>query len=62
MGRYLREWGATVVMLEETMLETCDVQVWNALSRGHLEGYVALEPIGRSGGEVLLGTSPSLPR
>ena len=41
MGHYLMAWGAAVVMLQETMLETCDVQVWNVLGRDHLESYVA---------------------
>ena len=49
VGRYLREWGVTVVLLQETMLETCDSQVWNVVGRGHLEGYIALEAVGRSG-------------
>ena len=35
------------------MLEMCDAQVWNVLGRSHLEGYVALKAVGRSGGVVV---------
>ena len=38
------------MLLQETMLEMCDSQVWNVVGRGHLEGYIALEAVGRSGG------------
>ena len=53
MGHYIKEWSTAVVMLQETMLETCDAQVWNVLGCSHLEGYVALEAVGRSGGVVV---------
>ena len=53
MGYYLKEVGEAVVMLQETMLEMCDAQVWNVLGCGHLEGYVALKAINKSGGVVI---------
>ena len=41
------------MMLQETMLEMCDAQVWNVLGCSHLEGYVALEVVGKSNGVVI---------
>ena len=42
-----------VVTLQEITLETCDAHAWNVLGRDHVEGYVALEAVDRSGGVVV---------
>lgn len=53
VGRYLREWGASVVCLQETMLATCEDRIWKSVGRGQLDGYVAINAIGRSGGVII---------
>ena len=50
MGRYLREWGAEVVCLQETMIEQDDSRLWRALGRGEGGSNVTLEAAGRSEG------------
>ena len=53
VGRYLREWGAEVVCLQETMLLQVDQQTWTALGLGGVEAHVAIAASGRSGGILL---------
>ena len=53
MGRYLRDWGAEVVCLQETMMENVDGRLWRALGWGEGGAHVVLEAAGRSGGIAL---------
>ena len=53
MAKYLREWGATVVCLQETWMETCEPQDWRMVGGDFLEGYHAVKATGRSGGVVI---------
>ena len=52
-GRYLQEWGAEVVCLQETMLLQVTQQTWTALGLGSVEAHVAIDASGRSGGIIL---------
>ena len=49
MGRYLLEWGAMVVSLQETIWECCEVQDWNAIGGGFLDGFITVKAVGGSG-------------
>ena len=42
-----------MVCLQETMLESCEPQVWRVVGRDLLEGYHAVNATGRSGGIVI---------
>ena len=53
MAKYLREWGATVVFLQETWLEKCEPQDWRVIGGDFLEGYRAVKATGRSGGVLI---------
>ena len=53
MGRYLREWGAEVVFLQETLMEHDDSRLWRALGWGEGGAHMVLEAVGRSGGDRL---------
>ena len=53
LGRYLREWGATMVCLQETMWEWCEVRDCNGVRRGFLDGFLAVNAIGHYGGVVV---------
>ncbi|XP_078445744.1 uncharacterized protein LOC144714826 [Wolffia australiana] len=53
VGKYLREWGATVVCLQETMLEDCGVGDWCGIGGSLLEGFIVVNVNGRSGGVVI---------
>ena len=56
MGRYLQEWGAEVVCLQETMMEQDDIRLWRMLGRGEGGSHVTLEATGQSGGIVVAWT------
>ena len=53
MGRYLREWGADVICLQETMLTHPEQQIWTSLGWGSGESQVFIAASGRSGGIIL---------
>ena len=53
VGRYLREWGAEIILLQETMLTQVDQQIWTSLGWGSGEAHVAIAASGRSGGIIL---------
>ena len=53
VGRYLREWGAELIRLQETMLVQLDQQTWTTLGWGSGAAHVAIEASGRSGGILL---------
>ena len=48
MGRHLREWGAEIILLQETMLTQVDQQTWTSLGWGSGEAHVAIAASGRS--------------
>ena len=47
VAKYLREWGATVVCLQETWLEKCETLDWRVVGGDLLEGYHAMKAMGR---------------
>ena len=53
VGRYLREWGAEVVCLQETLMEEDDNRLWRALGWGEEGAHVVIEAVGRSGAIAL---------
>ena len=53
MGRYLREWGAEVLCLQETLMEQDDSRLWHALGWGEGGAHMVIEAAGRSGGIAL---------
>ena len=53
MAKYMREWGATVVCLQETWLEKCEPHDWRVVGGDFLEGYHAVKATGRSGGVLI---------
>ena len=53
VGQYLREWGAEIILLQETMLTQVDQQIWTSLGWGSGEAHVAIAASGRSGGIIL---------
>ena len=59
VAKYLREWGATVVGLQETWLEKCEPHDWRMVGRDILEGYHAVNATGRSG-RVLIAWNEGL--
>ena len=50
VGRYLREWGAELICLQETMLAQLEQRTWTTLGWGSGAAHVAIEASGRSGG------------
>ena len=59
VGRYLREWGADIICLQETMLTNTDQRIWSDLGWGGNETHVSIDASGRSGG-ILLAWKTSL--
>ena len=53
VGRYLREWGAELICLQETMLAQLEQRTWTTLGWGSRAAHVAIEASGRSGGILL---------
>ena len=53
VGRHLREWGAEVVCLQETMMAQFEQRFWTALGWGSGNAHVAIATSGRSGGILL---------
>ena len=53
VGRYLREWGAELICLQETMLAQLEQRTWTTLGWGSGAAHVAIEASGRSGGILL---------
>ena len=53
VGRHLREWGAEVICLQETMLAHYEQRFWNAMGFGCDSAHVAIAASGRSGGILL---------
>ena len=53
VGRYLREWGAEIICLQETMLAQLEQRTWTSLGWGSGAAHVAIEASGRSGGILL---------
>ena len=53
VGRYLREWGADVTCLQETMLTNPEQRIWTSLGWGSGESQVSIVASGRSGGMKL---------
>ena len=54
MGRYLNEWGADVICLQETMLASMEHCSWADLGWGGEATQVCIEANGRSGGVLLV--------
>ena len=50
VGRYLKEWGAEVICLQETMLTSTDHRTWSDLGWGGEATQVCIEANGQSGG------------
>ena len=59
VGRYLREWGADIICLQETMLESTKQGTWSDLGWGENETHICIHATGRSGG-ILLAWKASL--
>ena len=59
MGRYLKEWGADIICLQETMLANTEQRTWSDLGWGGNETHVSIEASGHSGG-ILLAWKTSL--
>ena len=53
VGRYLREWGAEIICLQETMLAQLEQRTWTTFGWGSGVTHVAIEASGRSGGILL---------
>ena len=53
VGRYLRDWGADVICLQETMLTHLEQRIWTSLGWGSGESQVSIAASGRSGGIIL---------
>ena len=53
VGRHLREWGAEVVCLQETMMAHYEQLFWTALGVGCGNAHVAIAASGRSSGILL---------
>ena len=49
VGRHLQEWGAEIILLQETMLTQVNQQTWTSLGWGSGEAHVAIAASGRSG-------------
>ena len=58
VGRYLKEWGADIICLQETMLASTDHHTWSDLGWGGEATHVCIEANGRSG-DVLLAWKAS---
>ena len=53
VGKYLWEWGAMVIFLQETMWDRCRARDWNGVGRGFLDRFSTINAVGRSGGMVV---------
>ena len=53
VGRYLREWRADFICLQETMLTHTEQRTWTLLGWGSGESQVSIAASGRSGGIIL---------
>ena len=53
VGRYLRQWGAEIICLEETMISQVEPRTWTSLGWGSATAYVDIPASGRSGGILL---------
>ena len=53
VGRYLREWGAELICLQETMLAQLKQPTWTTLGWGSGAAHVAIKASRRSGGILL---------
>ena len=53
VGRYLREWGADIICLQETMTCQTDQQFWMVLGWGTPGAATSINASGRSGGLLL---------
>ena len=53
MGRYLKEWGADVICLQETMLASIEHYIWSYLGWGGEAIQVCIDANGRLGGVLL---------
>ena len=53
VGRYLREWGAEIICLQETMRAQLEQRTWTTLGWESGVAHVTIEASGRSGGILL---------
>ena len=53
VGRYLREWGADIICLQETMSSQVDQHFWMVLGWGTSGAATCIDASGRSGGLLL---------
>ena len=53
VGRYLWEWGAEIICLQETMLAQLEQRTWTTFGWGSWSAHVAMDAYGRSGGILL---------
>ena len=42
VGRYLKEWGADIIYLQETMLESTEHRTWSELGWGENETHICI--------------------
>ena len=45
--------GSMVASIQETMLERCDARIWSWVRCGSLEGHLAVNALGCSGGLLM---------
>ena len=53
VGRYLKDWGADIICLQETLLTCTDHRIWSDLGWGGETSQVRIGATGRSGGVML---------
>ena len=53
VGRYLRQWGAEIICLQETMISQVEPRTWTSLGWGSTTAFVDIPASGRSGGILL---------
>ena len=53
VGRYLREWGADIICLQETMVCQADQRFWSTFGWGAAGASTYIEASSRSGGVLL---------
>ena len=53
VGHYLREWGADIICLQETIVSQADQRLWSTFGWGAARASTSIEASGRSGGVLL---------
>ena len=59
VGRYLRQWGAEIICLQETMISQVEPRTWTSLGWGSTTAFVDIPALGRSG-DILLAWKEDL--